>query len=181
MDNPRKKINEMRRALRKKALGGSESAHQRFYSELTKTRRAIKVEAGTSESKSKDTSIEEYTTEILVRHQIPYKTQKRIRYINVDFYLPESNLVIQVNGCYWHVHDKCYPNGPKNEIQRKNLDKDVRTHAFVKEAEMNLLEIWGCEIAKEPEVIEKKIVDLHNKLKKELEDGTKSNVPKVQE
>lgn len=150
----RQKLLEDRRQLRKDALGGSESAQQRFYSELTKTRRALKVEAGLSKSKQSDTSIEIFVENYLKELGIEYKKQKRIRYLNYDFYIPSTDTLIEIQGTYHHVDPRVYAQ-PKNEMQRKNLLKNEIKRQFAKEANIKLVEIWQMDIEKTPASVKK--------------------------
>ncbi len=42
---------------------------------------------------------------------LEYTKQKRVGNMLVDFYLPQQNLVIEVDGCWWHGCPDCHPNG----------------------------------------------------------------------
>lgn len=130
---------------------------QRVYDEATKTRRAIKIEAGLSKSKGEETSIEKFVEDFLVELGIPFKKQKRIRYINVDFFIPSINLVVEIHGCYWHACPKCYPAGPKNDIQKKNILKNERMEEFVSEAKYDLFIVWDHDIKNNPEELKKNL------------------------
>lgn len=57
----------------------------------------------------KDTKPELELASRLQSASLVYETQKRIGNILVDFYLPQQNLVIEVDGCWWHGCLDCYP------------------------------------------------------------------------
>ena len=59
-------------------------------------------------SKSKNTSGEMFLIEILDRHNIKYEQQYAILNYYVDFFLPDKNLVIEIQGDYWHCSPKRY-------------------------------------------------------------------------
>ena len=158
------------RELRKQALGIQEdhrdSSMQRIYTEATKTKRAMKVELFGSKSKAsgtegEETSIEGFVRKILEEFEIKFIEQKQIRFINVDFFVPDLKLVIQVHGCYWHACPTCYPNGPKNKTQRKNLEKDKQANEIIVEAKFELMDIWNHEIKNSPEEVKKRIEDVY--------------------
>ncbi len=55
-----------------------------------------------------------------------YEKQKRVGNMLVDFYLSQQNLVIEVDGCYWHGCPDCFPDGgfgpDKFEARQKSLE-----------------------------------------------------------
>jgi G:T-mismatch repair DNA endonuclease (very short patch repair protein) len=167
----KRKLNKQKREIRNKILGTDTvdgSSMQRFYSEATKTRRALKIEYFGSKSKASnygdDTSIEKFIYDLLNEWNIEYKPQKAIRYINVDAMLPAYNTVLQINGDYWHCHPKLYPE-PKNNIQRKNIEKDKVALDIIKKAGHHLIEIWEDDIKKRPELVSEKLFNLLAQIK----------------
>lgn len=162
----KRKILKEKRVLRNKIIGNDTvdgSTFQRFYGESTKTRRALKIEMFGSKSKASkygdDTSIEKFVENILIENKVEFKKQKAIRFINVDFFVPSKNLVIQVNGDYWHCNPKLYPE-PKNNIQRKNIEKDRVATKIILDGGFNLLEIWESDIKEDPAAVEQKVLAL---------------------
>lgn len=161
-------ILKKKRILRSQILGVDEvdgNTMQRHYSEATKTRRAFKIEHFGSKSKSSategvETSIEKFVREILEENKIPFKEQKQIRFINVDFFLPEQGAIIQVHGCYWHACKECYPAGPKNNIQRKNIEKDKVANEIIDGSGYKLIEIWHHEIENNPDDVKQRIKNI---------------------
>ncbi len=59
----------------------------------------------------RDTIPEQILEEQLKYQGLRYEKQRRIENMTVDFYLPQHNLVIEVNGCYWHG---CLEHCPKS-------------------------------------------------------------------
>lgn len=165
-----------KREARNKILGTDivdGTSMQRVYSEATKTRRAIKIEHFGSKSKAsatkgQETSIEQKCKQLLDSLSLEYSEQKQIRYINVDFYLPKYNLAIECNGEYWHCDPVIYPNGPKNNIQRKNIEKDKKSEEVVLSKKINRLVLWEKDF-NDLESLEKKIISFLSFLSEQKE------------
>ena len=149
-----------KREIRKKVLGieDKDSALMRVYDEATKTRRAVKAEIFGNEGKGKDTSIEIFVEDFLKENNIEYVPQKALRWCNYDFYLTEENIAIEVMGEFWHCDARVYPEGPKNEIQRKNLDKNTMKRDICKSLEIPLIEIWEYDINLNPQNVKEKML-----------------------
>ena len=160
--NIKREYQKLRRELKKQALGGTESTHERIYSEATKTRRAVKTEIFGNKSKQADTSIEIWFEDFLKENNIKYIKQKAIRYLNYDFYLQDYNIACEICGCYWHGCPVCYPAGAKNEIMRKNIIKNEVKRQIAKEQNIQLIEVWGHEIEKSPNETKEKILKALN-------------------
>jgi very-short-patch-repair endonuclease len=62
-----------------------------------------------------------------------------------DFYLPESNTIIEVDGDFWHCNPTKFPL-PKYESQKKNLIRDKEKEQWVKDKGYKLLRFWEDDI-----------------------------------
>lgn len=62
-----------------------------------------------------------------------------------DFYLPESNTIIEVDGDFWHCNPIKFPL-PKYESQKKNLIRDKEKEQWVKDKGYKLLRFWEDDI-----------------------------------
>lgn len=160
-----------KRKLRAKILGVDEvdgNTGQRQYNEGTKTKRALKIEMFGSKSKASnygdETSIEKKVKEILEKKNIEFVEQKAIRYINVDFYLPQYDAAVQCEGSYWHADIRFYPT-PKNNIQRKNIEKDKISTQVILDQKIHLLKLWQYDIEERLELVEKKLDEFLEKIK----------------
>lgn len=160
----KRKLLKEKRKIMNQVIGNDQvdgSTYQRLYSEATKTRRALKIELFGSKSKSSkygdDTSIEKFVYDILDQENIKYVPQKAIRYINVDAYLPNHKMIIQVHGDYWHANKRLYPE-PKNNIQRKNIEKDRIANEIAKSSGYHLVEIWEMDIKDKPLAVKEKLL-----------------------
>lgn len=157
-EDPRHALLKMRRELRKEILG-SNSAKQRLYSEATKTRLAIKAECLGKNSKKKDTDVEISFEKFLLENNIVYKKQKRIRYLNYDFFIPDLPMLIEIQGQGHHWCPVCDPSGPRNQAQRESIDKDEKKRIFAAEAGIQLEQVCGHEIKQGFSELRNKILD----------------------
>jgi very-short-patch-repair endonuclease len=62
-----------------------------------------------------------------------------------DFYLPESNTIIEVDGDFWHCNPTKFPL-PKYESQKKNLIRDKEKEQWAKDNGYKLLRFWEDDI-----------------------------------
>ena len=93
--------------------------------------------------KGKDTSIEQFIKNILDKYNIKYDTNIRLfDNLEIDIYIPDKNIAIECNGCYWHS-DKI-----KEKKYHYNKYKVYRDNG------VQLLSIWEDWIKTKPEIIE---------------------------
>lgn len=78
-----------------------------------------------------------------------------------DFYLPKHNVLIEIDGDFYH----CNPDSgfaiPKYEIQTKNLSNDKRKNTWCKNNGITLIRYWEKDINENPEWV---IKDLKRRL-----------------
>lgn len=63
-----------------------------------------------------------------------------------DFYIPELNLVIEVDGDFWHCNPNSKHSLPKYESQKKNLLRDKEKEQWIKDNGYKLLRFWESDI-----------------------------------
>ena len=68
----------------------------------------------------------------------------RIYFHKADFYLPDKNLIIEINGCYWHGCPIHYPNPSERQKERIIRDNDLKQYVLGKG--FNMLVIWEHEM-----------------------------------
>ncbi len=69
-----------------------------------------------------------------------YEKQKRIGSMLVDFYLPQQNLVVEIDGCWWHGCLDCHPDGGAN------LDRFESRKSRLKVLGYSAIRIWEHEL-----------------------------------
>ena len=65
-----------------------------------------------------------------------------------DFYLPEHNIILEVQGDYWHSNPRFYGEGkkPLDERQKKDQKRDRRKFGYYKHKKIKYYELWGYDL-----------------------------------
>ncbi len=86
-----------------------------------------------------------------------YKTQYYLHDIKqfCDIFIPDLNLVIEINGSYWHCDRRIYNYGPINDIQKEKIQKDEIKYTFLYKNGYNLIIVWEYDIINHADKIEK--------------------------
>lgn len=92
--------------------------------------------------------IENYYAQQLDMQGIIYERQKRIGWYRVDFYVPATNTVIEVNGCYWHCCEVC---GYTNKHKGKQ-EADEKRYAYLRGKGYTVAVIWEHDLPKKPRI-----------------------------
>ncbi len=90
-----------------------------------------------------DTKPERIVEEVLKFLGSPYEKQKRIGLCTVDFFIPETNTVLEVMGCYWHACKQC---GYESENHEKRREQDRRRRAFLESQGYTVEYVWEHEL-----------------------------------
>lgn len=95
------------------------------------------------------TKPERYFSELLEELNITYISQKLITSLNFgrcyyDFYLPDYNTVIEVDGDYWHGNPKIYDS--LNEQQKRCKIRDQQKELVLKENNVILKRVWESDL-----------------------------------
>lgn len=100
----------------------------------------------------KDTKIELIIKEKLENLNINFiKNYRCSRYV-FDFYLPYFNFVIECQGDYWHGNPDFFDK--LNDIQLKNIERDIRKKNYLKDNNIKNLFLWENEIHKYKNILE---------------------------
>jgi len=65
-----------------------------------------------------------------------------------DFYIPVKNILIEVDGDFYHSNPNKYPDGPVYEIQKHNAKNDIHKNEWAKTNGYTLLRFWESDIQK---------------------------------
>jgi very-short-patch-repair endonuclease len=101
------------------------------------------------EPKKVNTKPEILFLEILKNHNIEFIHQKRIQWKNgwvkwFDFYLPKYNLLIEIDGCYWH--GKNIKTKDLNKQQWNTRVNDRLKNIIAKKRGYSLVRLWSDEL-----------------------------------
>jgi len=109
-----------------------------------------------------DTKPELEAEKLLKENNIRYKKQywqrdgKRI--VFYDFILWDYNLLLEIDGDYWHANPKFF--STMNEAQRKNVNNDKYKEKLAKNRDFLLFRIWESEIEERFEILIKLLKSL---------------------
>ena len=67
---------------------------------------------------------------------------------SLDFYFPQTNKALEVNGTFWHADPRVYPN-PKHTIQLKNLKRYQQKCGLLAQLGIDLVEVWELDLNKD--------------------------------
>ena len=91
---------------------------------------------------------------------IAYEREYPLKYYSIDNYLKENNLMIEVQGDYWHSNPLKY-NKSLNEIQARGIKKDKAKHTYVKKYfNIEILYLWENDIIKNLDIC-KQLIQLY--------------------
>lgn len=76
-----------------------------------------------------------------------------------DFYVPSKNILIEVDGDFYHTNPKKYPNGPIYEIQIKNIKNDKIKTEWAESNGYTLLRFWESDIENDRLQIVKTLIE----------------------
>lgn len=130
-------------------------------------------EYGTSKLETKFAN--DFLKKLNIEFQTQFKAESIGRYY--DFYIPSANLIIEIDGDYYHSFNILYENMSPMQKKNKRVDKDK--DKWAKEHKISLIRIWEHDINNNPEevmnMLKKEIPIYVEKNNKELEKKKKPN------
>lgn len=104
-----------------------------------------------------ETDIERIIREYLESEGIEFKTQESVYPYWCDFYIPKSNLILEVFGDYWHANPKKYGHEDAEDKYKEVWENDVRRANYIINKGYRLEVLWEDTIKNEPEKAKKLI------------------------
>ena len=98
----------------------------------------LKVNAGKMSEKL--TWPEREFKKILKELKVEFEVQKIVGSKIFDFYIPGKNLLIEVNGIYWHGHKDFFP--VLNGLQEKAIRNDIFKESLAKGLGFGIEVVW---------------------------------------
>lgn len=112
-----------------------------------------------SHIKGKDTSIEIKVRKYLFHHGYRYRKNVKDLPGKPDIVLTKYNIVIFINGCFWHQHPNCkYAVKPKSREDywipkfQRNVDNDEKQYKLLHQMGYYVIVVWECEIKQDFEI-----------------------------
>lgn len=94
---------------------------------------------------------------LLDKLHIEYEREKQFLYYSVDNYLIKYNLIIEIQGDYWHCNPIKYKN-QISEIQSGVIRKDKAKHTYIKkEYGIDILYLWENDLYNNPDLCQELI------------------------
>lgn len=84
-----------------------------------------------------------FETHVLKALDVKYSAQKKVSTKYYDFYLPEYNLLIEVDGDYYHAKDR---EKQLNAMQKKNILNDHKKNLIAESKGFNMIRFWESTI-----------------------------------
>lgn len=96
---------------------------------------------------------------ILERNEIRFEREYLTKYYAIDNYLPDSGLMIEVMGDYWHCNPTIY-SYPINDTQKSRIARDKAKHTYIKnQYDVETLYVWEHDLYYNEDICEKLILD----------------------
>jgi len=119
----------------------------------------------------KKTNIESIFEQILQELNVPYQFKFRIYdkqkinfwYKEYDFLLLDTNILIEVDGDYWHGNENKFTE--LSEFQKQVKNNDLIKQEFAKSKGFDVLRFWEENIIKDKEQVKQQIQEICQKLK----------------
>jgi len=103
----------------------------------------------------KDTKPELKMKEILNELNIPFEHQYRLKGYSFDFYISNSNILVEVDGDYWHGNPKKF--SKLNERQKEIKQRDFIKNKVAKDSGFVLLRFWEDDILNNAEEVKNEL------------------------
>jgi very-short-patch-repair endonuclease len=96
--------------------------------------------------------LEDYFSELLDKEQISYLQFYYAKSIKAfyDFYIPQSNLLIEIDGDFWHCNPNSKYSVPQYSTQLKNISRDQEKNKWASDNGYKLLRFWETDINNNP-------------------------------
>ena len=121
--------------------------------QLHRDRVVFRLDAWGIEYNKNITGIEEFVKTILDEHNVKYeyRSRKIIKPLELDFYLPDYNIAIEVNGLYWH--------------SEQFVNKQYHTSKLKQCSEqgIQLITIFSDEIEQKPDIVKSRLLHILKK------------------
>jgi very-short-patch-repair endonuclease len=117
----------------------------------------------------KPSKLEERLANYFNEWGVSYKRQQRLYNKVFDFTISNTNIIIEVDGDFWHCNPKLFPNGPQFKCQVDAVLNDQRKNILLKEKGYKLIRLWEDDINNNINIIKEQILNeirLSNNIKK---------------
>lgn len=126
----------------------SQKRSKKIIDKISKTKKKQWETGKIGKKKYKPSKLEKTFANILDLLEIKYDTSYYAKDIKAfyDIYIPEHNILIEVDGDFWHTNPIKYPNGPVSKCQFKNNIRDQQKTKWASDNGYKLLRFWENDI-----------------------------------
>ena len=131
------------------------ASHQARWRQLSDEEKARKIKPLRESSKEITNSwLEEVYAQKLDEQGIIYERQKYIGWYKVDFYIPVTNTIVELNGCWWHGCLECAQQRKDYEEFREwheqKREKDKKRYEYLRHKGYMVEVIWEHDLPRKP-------------------------------
>lgn len=127
------------RSLLKKAIAKANPAAAK----MKKQKRLI---ASANKMSNKMTAPERVFADMMKDLGVEFESQKVIDNKIYDFYIPSKNLIVEVDGDYFHANPLIYESKDLNKMQIRNVKNDVYKDILAKGRGFELERVWEYDL-----------------------------------
>jgi len=142
--DPKKKVNSILRKLKRAAR-----------IPITQTQKANALKRQAWKMGENPTEPERKLVQIFNELEIEFETQKIISGKIYDFFVPSVNLLIEVDGTYWHAYGLLPEE--MNAMQRKSVKNDKKKNIIAKGYGYELIRVWEHELKNDYDKVKEKV------------------------
>jgi very-short-patch-repair endonuclease len=95
--------------------------------------------------------------DMLKELDIEYERQFRISNKLFDFKIKDKNILIEIDGDFWHSNPEMWPNGPVYKVQIDNARRDIEKNQLAINENYQLIRFWECEVKYKKEDVKNKL------------------------
>lgn len=120
----------------------------KVYTSEQHDRMSITAITNARKTKTRNTEIQLIVNNILQKYNIRYECEYLVGFMQIDNYLMDYNLMIEVQGDYWHVNPVIYNKTGRliNDTQAKDIIQDKKKRTMMKNKGINILYLWETDI-----------------------------------
>lgn len=107
-----------------------------------KAKKKKKLQAKAKKMSNKMTAPEREFEKMLKEIGVEYELQKVVESKIFDFYIPSKNMIVEVDGDYWHANPMIYESEDLNKIQARNVRNDQYKEILAKGNGFKLERVW---------------------------------------
>lgn len=121
----------------------------------TPTQKKAYVERQAKKMSRNQTAPEKALGKILKGMKVEFRPQEIIHGKIFDFFIPKSNLIVEVDGDYWHGYG--LEHSQLNEVQKRSVRNDSEKDVIAKGLGYEILRFWEHDIHDNPDFVKQEI------------------------